>query len=990
MEEHNLCNQTEVATSLANSAGPYYTSNSNSLSDAPLPSISSILRKDTKPDSLYYCDRCDKNFNSEESLKIHCDYHTDNLVNMWMSPEENREQELSQMPQTSQSLSAGVSGCNTLIPEGDIAVVKEENPIELLTGEVSADFNLNPSSISSALEPLHISSGNYSGHSPLDYEFNTSPGIHSPHAQSNNIVQPGPSSSHSSVGYPQQSPKHYYTDFTTGIPQGPALPQQSPVMGQQPSPVVQNNQYGYPAGGSQGSSYEDYFGNTRTQNQSLQRFHPYTRSPAASPTIVKEEAKSTSDNVILDLDSQQRFVGNGNRAALPQLSGGNTPQQPATGVPPIWNPMNQHPQASNLVPDASNAMRLPGQGTIQHVNSSMYAGSTMSGMIPQGFASPSTSYHPQGFPTTVASPSPSYISQNSTVSSTSRQAVNARANGDLPPTDCPSNVKRAKNFKCETCRKWFTSQGHLKRHYGTTLHKNMEKQEENKKSAETSSSTLVNSIVQQPLSSSQDHQQRNSTISPMGLTSQVLSPTPPVLTSDSAVSQTQDTSSLHTPSSANDTSAAVPHYQVPAYSSHDMSLHASQIVSSASSSFSSVPSFQPQYSQAHQFSQIQHQQTQYMNSSIQHQQLGSMNNVSSSYPNSSFNTSHPTHTQQHSQNASSAFFHSGSTPMSGGGYQETSYSAPNSTSPHHHQQSPPIVSGNTSNQLGFHPSQEFPELDSIKLEQDELNSHSVTSYMNLNPSPPQERPSSELSSATESPEASQDSPASTQSHESNPDSKYECSDCGKRFAKVCYLTQHRSNYHDGVKPFKCEKCGKRFTDLTTFEEHKSKHTGNKPFKCKECPKQFNHKTDLRRHNCLHTGEKPFACSICQKGFIRKDHMMKHMQTHKKKQAAIANASNIPNTLITNIVPPHNSLSPFTLPHHMPASSVPSLPPSMSPHSSHGPGPLPPLPPYGSTLHPLSGHMGSLSDHHLSHHSSMAPLPPHGGAHHSGPAVPPVY
>jgi hypothetical protein len=36
--------------------------------------------------------------------------------------------------------------------------------------------------------------------------------------------------------------------------------------------------------------------------------------------------------------------------------------------------------------------------------------------------------------------------------------------------------RRPKTYKCEACNKWFTSSGHLKRHYNTTLHKNAVKQ----------------------------------------------------------------------------------------------------------------------------------------------------------------------------------------------------------------------------------------------------------------------------------------------------------------------------------------------------------------------------------------------------------------------------------------------------------------------------------------------------------------------------------
>ncbi|XP_065164204.1 transcription factor Zelda [Atheta coriaria] len=114
------------------------------------------------------------------------------------------------------------------------------------------------------------------------------------------------------------------------------------------------------------------------------------------------------------------------------------------------------------------------------------------------------------------------------------------------------------------------------------------------------------------------------------------------------------------------------------------------------------------------------------------------------------------------------------------------------------------------------------------------------------------------------------------------DGVHKCFDCDKVFNKSCYLTQHNKTFHSGDKPFKCTRCGKRFSVDEQYQEHLAKHAGDKPHKCDLCPKQFNHKTDLRRHMCLHTGQKPYACDICHKGFIRKDHMLKHCETHSKK------------------------------------------------------------------------------------------------------------
>lgn len=114
---------------------------------------------------------------------------------------------------------------------------------------------------------------------------------------------------------------------------------------------------------------------------------------------------------------------------------------------------------------------------------------------------------------------------------------------------------------------------------------------------------------------------------------------------------------------------------------------------------------------------------------------------------------------------------------------------------------------------------------------------------------------------------------------------FSCEQCHKFFNKACYLTQHNKSFHSGFKPFKCARCGKRFLDNVQFKIHSDKHAGDKPYKCEICPKAFNHKTDLRRHACLHTNQRPYNCDICSKGFIRKDHMLKHRDTHQNRKSS---------------------------------------------------------------------------------------------------------
>ena len=55
------------------------------------------------------------------------------------------------------------------------------------------------------------------------------------------------------------------------------------------------------------------------------------------------------------------------------------------------------------------------------------------------------------------------------------------------------DLKRLKTYQCEACDKWFTSSGHLKRHYNTTLHKNATRQKTSPLSTHSEGSPLSGS-----------------------------------------------------------------------------------------------------------------------------------------------------------------------------------------------------------------------------------------------------------------------------------------------------------------------------------------------------------------------------------------------------------------------------------------------------------------------------------------------------------------
>ena len=60
------------------------------------------------------------------------------------------------------------------------------------------------------------------------------------------------------------------------------------------------------------------------------------------------------------------------------------------------------------------------------------------------------------------------------------------------------DLKKLKTYQCEACDKWFTSSGHLKRHYNTTLHKNATRQKTSPMSNHSEGSPLSGSSSSRP------------------------------------------------------------------------------------------------------------------------------------------------------------------------------------------------------------------------------------------------------------------------------------------------------------------------------------------------------------------------------------------------------------------------------------------------------------------------------------------------------------
>lgn len=775
--------------------------------------------------------------------------------------------------------------------------------------------------------------------SPMEYEFklesNTNFKSEPDMNPQSNLISPGPPSGSGLTTYSQSSSSGYYQDFS----QSPV--QQSPFNNFQSSFLING-------------AYDDQFYNRGNINS---RYHPYGRSPLPTPSPgasmvdIKEERLTPGTPEILDLDSQKVLNGNANQqnqlAPLPPMwrpheqfpSPGNSSSGICTssglvgssglrpsstgldspsglvttpsgigaspaglgsspfGVGPSPSGLGPSPtglggsisalgpsptglrQSTGLGPSPSGLVSSTGVGPPASSLGSSVSGSISSSLgISHGLGPsqinmlPPLQQHSYGNQPihqnhqviSVSSNSPGYQTSNMMPSYYSQGlSVNSGINNNSPvqfastptpspspregpPTEYPSNVKRAKSFKCEDCNKWFTSHGHLKRHYNTTLHKNMTKLNTSSGNTQATAPDITR---------------------------------PPIVSPGSK--------------SIGETSTA---------SSHDeeSNLSTNDSLEPASNTFQPVGSaFQPPTAAVTNYSS---QNVPYPGSAI------AIGHVNSSH------TSHPSYTQPHSFPSEQPL----TAPTMYHGHFSTNSSYP----------SQPTVTGNGpfflannyiyhpqqggSHGPGFHSMNEYPGpspvdgLNSYRLENDKISHQYIVSTE----STPRISPEPSVDTGSE---ASMDS---SESSSTGPVDNYKCNDCNKTFNRMCYLTQHRSTYHEGEKPFKCGTCGKRFTDEGTFTDHQGKHAGEKPYKCEVCPKQFNHKTDLRRHMCLHTGEKPFSCEQCGKGFIRKDHMLKHFQTHRKKALAAANSATTHPSMSQNpsgytshpgLPPPHGSL-----------------------------------------------------------------------------------
>lgn len=79
---------------------------------------------------------------------------------------------------------------------------------------------------------------------------------------------------------------------------------------------------------------------------------------------------------------------------------------------------------------------------------------------------------------------------------------------------------------------------------------------------------------------------------------------------------------------------------------------------------------------------------------------------------------------------------------------------------------------------------------------------------------------------------------------------------------------------------KCYDCDKVFNKACYLTQHnKTFHSGDKPFKCSRCGKRFSCEITYQEHLSKHAGDKPHKCDLCPKQFNHKTDLRRHMCLH---------------------------------------------------------------------------------------------------------------
>jgi len=441
--------------------------------------------------------------------------------------------------------------------------------------------------------------------------------------------------------------------------------------------------------------------------------------------------------------------------------------------------------------------------------------------------------------------------------------LHAGSQGNLkrPGSNQSDEAKRIKTYQCEACDKWFTSSGHLKRHFNTTLHKNATRHQQ--KSGNSVASGNGSPRMGTPISIS-DLEPASNSISNLN-------------TSTSTLNSSPSPSSPHPGGGFQASNNNVPNSPRPAFynSSRNVSspmtsaVTSSAVASAVASAVSPVKSMhlmqaqqQPQQPirlpsmKDSMSSHIKPVEDQSWNNHLQPQQPQLLQPQQSRgcFSNNLYSPDSVTAVNRQPSN-----FHN---EVTGATTASTDYNAdlynlqpPNQPGfTYHGHYNMEYTNGGGSNggnsnggntymmygqpqqpqMRGYHPhpsdmSNYHSEAGSVKDELDQLSVATGDLDEGLSETGTPATPTDSLEGPPTpaimavaaaqqglQPTNGQGGPqtsvqnASSGSGSGSGTGEYRCSECSKVFNRLCYLKQHNKSFHNGEKPFKCGQCGKRF------------------------------------------------------------------------------------------------------------------------------------------------------------------------------------
>jgi len=108
--------------------------------------------------------------------------------------------------------------------------------------------------------------------------------------------------------------------------------------------------------------------------------------------------------------------------------------------------------------------------------------------------------------------------------------------------------------------------------------------------------------------------------------------------------------------------------------------------------------------------------------------------------------------------------------------------------------------------------------------------------------------------------------------------RYPCDKCGKWFRRSSHRNDHIRKVHDGLRAYQCKYCPRAYSSASGLKMHMMEHTNERPYGCTMCPKRFKSTATLDLHSSVHTGDRRFPCGVCGRKFTQKSAARIHEMT----------------------------------------------------------------------------------------------------------------